>query len=71
MSNPFDDQDGSFLVLVNDELQHSLWPSFVDVPQGWRTVFGPDSRQACLAYVDTHWTDLRPASLIAAMQENA
>jgi MbtH protein len=71
MSNPFDDPDGSFLVLVNDELQHSLWPTFVDVPQGWRTVFGPDFRQACLAYVDTHWTDLRPASVIAAMQENA
>ncbi|HEX8767445.1 MAG TPA: MbtH family NRPS accessory protein, partial [Jatrophihabitans sp.] len=48
-----------------------LWPTFVDVPQGWRTVFGPDSRSACLAYVETHWTDLRPASLIAAMQENA
>ncbi|MFE7595491.1 MbtH family NRPS accessory protein, partial [Kitasatospora sp. NPDC057512] len=26
MTNPFDDQDGTFLVLVNDENQHSLWP---------------------------------------------
>ena len=26
MSNPFDDADGRFLVLVNDEEQHSLWP---------------------------------------------
>ena len=69
MSNPFDDQEGAFLVLVNDELQHSLWPSFAEVPQGWRTVFGPGSRQACLEYVDIHWTDMRPASLIAAMQD--
>ena len=30
-SNPFDDENGSFLVLVNDEEQHSLWPAFADV----------------------------------------
>jgi hypothetical protein len=24
--NPFDDDNGSFFVLVNDEEQHSLWP---------------------------------------------
>ncbi|MGW3730031.1 MbtH family protein, partial [Streptomyces sp. NPDC000851] len=34
-TNPFDDADGRFLVLVNDEGQHSLWPSFADVPGGW------------------------------------
>lgn len=63
MTNPFDDPEGRFLVLVNDEAQHSLWPSFVDVPDGWRTVFGEDSRDACLAYVEEHWKDLRPASI--------
>ncbi|CAM2882925.1 MbtH family protein [Saccharomonospora xinjiangensis] len=63
MTNPFDDAEGRFLVLVNDEDQHSLWPSFADVPDGWRVVFGEDSRQACLDYVETNWTDLRPASL--------
>ena len=25
--NPFDDDDGSSLVLVDDEEQHSLWPA--------------------------------------------
>ncbi len=34
MTNPFDDPDGTFYVLVNDEGQHSLWPTFADVPQG-------------------------------------
>jgi hypothetical protein len=29
--NPFDDDNGSFFVLVNDEEQHSLWPLFADV----------------------------------------
>lgn len=63
MTNPFEDQDGRFYVLVNDEEQHSLWPAFADVPAGWRVVFGEDHRDACLAYVEEHWTDLRPASL--------
>ncbi|MFF7098858.1 MbtH family protein [Streptomyces nigra] len=61
--NPFDDDEGRFLVLVNDEGQHSLWPSFAEVPGGWVVVFGEESRQACLDYVDAHWTDLRPRSL--------
>ena len=66
-SNPFDDENGTFHVLVNDEDQHSLWPVFKDVPSGWRVVFGPASRPAALDYVDTHWTDLRPKSLRDAM----
>ncbi|GAA1251750.1 MbtH family protein [Prauserella halophila] len=61
--NPFEDNEGRFYVLVNDEDQHSLWPSFVDVPAGWRVAFGEDSREACLRYVDARWTDLRPASI--------
>lgn len=63
MTNPFDDADGSFVVLVNDEEQHSLWPSFAEIPAGWRVVFGSSTREACLAYVEEHWTDLRPKSL--------
>ncbi|MGB3439752.1 MAG: MbtH family protein [Actinophytocola sp.] len=70
MTNPFDDENGVFLVLVNDENQHSLWPQFVDVPNGWRTVHGPGNRQECLDYVDANWTDLRPKSLIDATTDN-
>ncbi len=66
-SNPFDDADGRFYVLVNDEDQHSLWPSFAEVPAGWRIVFGEESRQLCLEYVEANWTDLRPQSLRDAM----
>lgn len=61
--NPFDDENGRFYVVVNDEEQHSLWPAFADVPGGWRVVFGEDSRPACLDYVEQHWTDMRPKSL--------
>lgn len=70
MSNPFDDTDGTFLVLVNDEGQHSLWPEFVAVPDGWRTVHGPCGRAEALDYINTNWTDLRPKSLRAAMGES-
>ena len=66
-NNPFDDDDATFVVLVNDEDQHSLWPAFADVPAGWRVVFGEGTRADCLAYVEQNWTDIRPRSLQAAI----
>ncbi|MCZ7462167.1 MbtH family protein [Streptomyces sp. WMMC940] len=63
MTNPFEDAEGVYAVLVNDENQHSLWPDFVDVPAGWRAVHGPASRQSCLDWIEAHWTDMRPRSL--------
>jgi uncharacterized protein YbdZ (MbtH family) len=60
--NPFDDPDGTFLVLVNDEDQHSLWLESLAVPAGWHVAHGPDGRQACLDYVEANWTDIRPRS---------
>jgi len=62
-TNPFDDETSAFLVLVNDEDQHSLWPTFADVPAGWRKVLGAASRAECLAYVEERWTDIRPKNL--------
>ncbi|MET9119118.1 MbtH family protein [Streptomyces longwoodensis] len=64
MSNPFENSDGTFLVLVNEEGQYSLWPSFAEVPAGWTAVLGQSDRQTCLAYVEEHWTDMRPLSLV-------
>jgi MbtH protein len=65
MENPFDNPQGQYLVLVNDEGQHSLWPSFAEIPAGWQTVYGAADRESCVDYVEKHWTDLRPKSLIA------
>ena len=62
-NNPFDDDNGSFFVLVNDEEQHSLWPVFADVPAGWRVVYGEAGRAACLDYIEENWTDIRPKTL--------
>ncbi|EFV14746.1 MbtH family protein [Segniliparus rugosus] len=72
--NPFDDERGQFFVLVNDEEQRSLWPAFAPVPAGWTIEHGApsgDSRQACLDFVETAWTDLRPLGLRKAMAVGA
>ncbi|GGP34517.1 MbtH family protein [Streptomyces abikoensis] len=60
-ANPFDG-DGEFLVLVNSEGQHSLWPGFAAVPEGWTTVHGPCARQSATDWITEHWTDLTPVS---------
>ncbi|WP_394841306.1 MbtH family protein [Pendulispora brunnea] len=70
-TNPFEDTEASYYVLVNDEGQHSLWPAFAEVPAGWIKVHGQASRQSCLDYVNAHWTDMRPATLIAAMSRRS
>jgi uncharacterized protein YbdZ (MbtH family) len=62
MTNPFDDPSGTFLVLVNDAGQHSLWPDFAPVPSGWHQAFGPAPREDCLDHVEHSWRDLRPRS---------
>ncbi|MER7567861.1 MbtH family protein [Streptomyces sp. NPDC048523] len=67
MSNPFEDPEATYLVLVNDEGQHSLWPDFAEIPDGWEVVKAADTRQACLDHIEQNWTDMRPKSLIAAM----
>ena len=60
--------DAVFQVLVNDEEQRSLWPLGKELPQGWRSEGKEGSRQECMDYVDTVWTDMRPRSLRERME---
>ena len=60
MSSPFDDQAGAFVVLINDQGQHSLWPAPTDAPAGWSIAYRQNGRQACLDYINKNWTDMRP-----------
>jgi uncharacterized protein YbdZ (MbtH family) len=69
VTNPFEDENGVFHVLINEEGQHSLWPSFIEVPQGWTIIHKSDSRAACLEFINQNWTDMRPNSLIKRMKE--
>lgn len=65
--NPFDDPDGRFFVVVNGEGQHSLWPDFAVVPDGWTVAHGSADRGSCADYINVNWTDMRPRSLMVAV----
>lgn len=66
MSNPFENEEMNYFVLMNEEGQYSLWPAFLDVPSGWKIVYGEESRGLCLAYINSNWKDMRPNRLKAA-----
>jgi MbtH protein len=70
MTNPFERDDIDHLVLVNQEEQYSLWPAFAEVPEGW-SVVSEGTRQECLDYVETNWTEMRPRSLVMRMEGRA
>jgi MbtH protein len=60
VSNPFDDQGGAFVVLINDQGQYSLWPAAAEIPAGWSTAYEQNGREACIEYIGKNWTDMRP-----------
>lgn len=55
--------------VVNNEEQYSIWPIDLPVPCGWRQAGHRGSKEDCLAYIGQVWTDMRPASLRAAMAD--
>lgn len=52
-----------YQVVFNDEQQYSIWPLERDVPAGWQKTDQTGTRQQCLDYIDSVWTDMRPFSL--------
>jgi MbtH protein len=52
-----------FVVVLNDEEQYSIWPEGRAIPAGWRAADCQGPKDACLAYITTVWTDMRPLSL--------
>jgi MbtH protein len=69
----FDDGEDTrtYLVVVNDEEQYSIWFADREPPAGWRAEGFTGGRAECLEYVDRVWTDMRPLSLRRAMDEQA
>jgi MbtH protein len=60
----FEDNDGrTYLVVLNDEEQYSIWPEGRDIPDGWRAEGKQGTKEVCVAYIDEVWTDMRPLSL--------
>jgi len=71
MTNPFENEDGEYIVLINHEEQYSLWPSFREVPAGWTAVGPRGKRKECLDWIQETWKDMRPNSLRDAMEKDA
>ena len=55
--------DIEYTVVVNNELQYSIWPEIKPLPEGWVSGGFSGSKADCLEYIKTHWTDMRPLSL--------
>ncbi len=53
----------TYRVVANIEDQYSIWPDFKEVPAGWQPVGKSGDKAACLAYIESVWTDMRPLSL--------
>lgn len=68
----WDDENAIFKVVVNHEEQYSIWPAYkTEIPGGWRVVGKDGSKAECLAYIEEHWTDMRPLSLRQSMDNQA
>lgn len=61
----------TYLVVLNDEGQYSVWWTDRVIPAGWRASGFEGTREACLAHIDEIWTDMRPLSLRRRMEANA
>jgi MbtH protein len=65
------DDNQTYLVVVNDEEQYSIWLADRELPAGWRTDGTRGTRAECLQHIGEVWTDMRPLSLRRRMEELA
>ena len=69
MTNPFEDPAAEYLVLVNADGAHSLWPARFTTPRGWTATHGPAGREDCMQHIATQWTDMRPRHLASRLAD--
>lgn len=65
----FDRDDVTFTVVVNHEEQYSIWPTFKEIPAGWKAAGKTGSKKECLDHIEQVWTDMRPLSLRKFMDD--
>jgi MbtH protein len=58
----------TFVVVVNDEEQYSIWLAGQDLPAGWKDAGRKGTKQECLDYIESVWVDMRPLSLRRSME---
>jgi MbtH protein len=54
------EESSQYAVLVNDAEQYALHPTESAPPDGWHAAGFTGGEDACIRYVDEHWTDIRP-----------
>jgi MbtH protein len=65
------DEDGNvYIVVVNHEEQYSVSLEYKPIPEGWRQVGQPGSKEECLEYIKVVWVDMRPLSLRRRMNSD-
>ncbi len=64
------EQASRYVVVVNDEEQHSVWAAGREIPSGWYALDVEGTREECLEHIGRTWTDMRPKSLRASMGES-
>jgi MbtH protein len=58
-----------YKVVMNHEEQYSIWQANREIPLGWNAVGKSGTKQECLDYIESVWTDMRPLSLRKKMEE--
>jgi MbtH protein len=67
-----DEEDNTiYTVVVNHEEQYSIWPSYKEMPLGWRDVGKTGPKSECLSFIEEVWVDMRPKSLREKMDAAA
>ena len=65
------DDNRTYKVVVNHEVQYSIWPDDKANALGWEDAGKSGTKAECLAYIKEVWTDMRPLSLRKKMEETA
>ncbi|WP_339387062.1 MbtH family protein [Vibrio caribbeanicus] len=52
-----------FTVVINQQEQYSIWPTYHAIPNGWSAIGVTGNKEVCLAHIKKVWTDMRPKSL--------
>lgn len=65
------DENTEYDVVINHEEQYSIWPTYKDMPKGWKAVGKRGKKQECLDYIDEVWVDMRPLSLRKHLEAQA
>jgi MbtH protein len=64
-----ENDDRTYIVVRNDEEQHSIWLTDREVPNGWRPTGFLGPKQECLNHIAEVWTDMRPLTLRMSMED--